>query len=99
MLVEHRAHSLFFATVVGVPDCGAEGATQEEARTNAKGVLRERLARSTLCTIEREATSATSAANPWLEVHGSRRDDPTFDDCMAAIASYRQQLDAEESES
>ena len=89
VLVEHRAHDLFFATVVGIPDCVAEGATQEEALTNAKTTLKKRLARSTLFTIEIEETSAKAADNPWLEVHGSLRDDPTFDDFMAEIASYR----------
>lgn len=99
VLVESRAHGLFLATVIGVPECVAEGATQQEALANAKAVLKERLARSELFTIELEGMSATSAANPWLEVHGSLRDDPTFDDFMAEIASYRQQLDAEESAS
>ena len=99
VLVEHRAHSLFVATVVGIPDCVAEGATQEEALANAKTVLKKRLARSALFTIELEETSARATVNPWLEVHGSLHDDPTFDDFMAEIASYRQQRDAEESAS
>jgi len=99
VLVENRAYGLFLATVVGVPDCVAEGTTQEEALTNAKAVLKERLARGELFIIELEGTSVQSAANPWLEVHGSLRDDPTFDDFMAEIARYRQQLDAEESAS
>jgi hypothetical protein len=35
-------------------------------------------------------------ANPWLEIHGSLKDDPTFDDFMAEIAHSRRQLEAEE---
>jgi predicted RNase H-like HicB family nuclease len=98
VLVENRADGLFSATVVSVPDCVAEGTTQEEALTNAKAILKERLAKGVLFTIELEEPPAKATPNPWLEVHGSLRDDPTFDDFMAEITGYRQQRDVEESE-
>ena len=97
VLVEDRANGLYAATVVGVPDCIAEGTTQEEALHNAKTILQERLAKGELFTIELEEKPAKAAANPWIEIHGSLRDDPTFDDFMAEISSYRQDRDAEES--
>lgn len=38
------------------------------------------------------------SANPWPEVHGSLRDDPTFDDFMTEISSHRRGNDTGESE-
>lgn len=96
VFVQSRADGLFSATVVGVPDCTAEGMTQEEALTKATTALRARLAEGRLFTVEVEEASAQKTANPWLEIHGSLRNDPTFDDFLAEIAYYRQQLDAEE---
>jgi hypothetical protein len=46
--------------------------------------------------VEVEELFAEEAANPWLEIHGSLRDDPTFDDFMAEITHSRRQLEAEE---
>lgn len=96
VFVQSRTDGLFSATVVEVPDCTAEGTTQEEALTKATATLRTRLAKGQLFIVEVEATPAKEAANPWLEIHGSLRDDPTFDDFMAEIAHSRQQLEAEE---
>lgn len=96
VFVQSRTDGLFSATVVGVPDCVAEGITQEEALSKATDTLKARLAKGKLFTVEVEATPAREAANPWLEIHGSLRDDPTFDDFMDEIADSRRQLEAEE---
>jgi hypothetical protein len=96
VFVQSRTDGLFSATVVGVPDCVAEGTTQEEALSKATATLRARLTKGQLFTVEVEATPAKEAANPWLEIHGSLRNDPTFEDFMAEIARSRQQLEAEE---
>ena len=96
VFVQSRADGLFSATVVGVPDCTAEGMTQEEALTKATAALRARLAKGRLFIVEVEEAFAKKIANSWLEIHGSLRNDPTFDDFLAEIVHYRQQLDAEE---
>jgi len=96
VFVQSRPDGFFSATVVGVPDCGAEGTTQEEALTKAAATLRARLARGKLFTVEVDEAPITEAANPWLESHGSLRDDPTFDGLMNEIAQARRQLEAEE---
>jgi len=96
VFVQSRTDGRFSATVVGVPDCVAEGTTQEEALTNATATLKARLAKGKLFTVEMEDAPAKEVANPWLEIHGSLRDDPTFDDFMAEIAHSRRQLEAEE---
>lgn len=99
VFVQSRTDGLFSATIVGVPDCAAEGATQEEALHKATATLRARLAKGKLFTIEVDEAPIKEAANPWLETHGSLRDDPTFDDLVTEIAHLRQQCEAEESKS
>ncbi len=94
VLVENLPDGLFSAFVIGVPDIVAEGATVEEALNKARTMLRERLATSRLFTIEVEEPPVAAVANPWLETHGSLRDDTTFDDWVEEIAKYRREVDS-----
>ena len=92
VLVEKVPDGLFSATVIGMPDCIAAGATKEEALENAGARLRERLAKGELFTIE---VPISRQANPWLEIYGSLSDDPTFDDFISESDSYRRKRNAE----
>ena len=87
VLVEKVPDGLFSATVIGVPGCVAEGVTKEEALDNASARLKERLAKGAVFTIE--------VANPWLEIHGSLHDDPTFDDFVSETDNYRRERNSE----
>ena len=98
VLIENVADEIFSATVLGVPDCVAEGTTEEEALNNATRLLKARLAKGDLFNIEVDELSSPVSANPWLEVHGSLRDDPTYDDFMTEISRNRQENDTGESE-
>ena len=98
VLVENVADEMFSATVLGVPDCVAEGSTEEEALNNATRLLKARLAKGDLFKIEVDELSSPVSANPWLEINGSLRDDPTFDDFMTEISSHRQENDTGELE-
>jgi len=98
VLVENVADEVFSATVLGIPDCVAEGTTEEEALNNATRMLKQRLAKGDLFNIEVEGSASPVSANPWLEIHGSLRDDPTFDDFMTEISAYRQENEVGESE-
>jgi predicted RNase H-like HicB family nuclease len=90
VLVENVADEVFSATVIGVPDCVAEGNTEEEALNNATHLLKARLSKGDLFNIEVPGVPSSVSANPWLDVHGSLRDDPTFDDFMTEISNFRQ---------
>ena len=98
VLVENVADEMFSATVLGVLDCVAEGTTEEEALNNATRLLKARLAKGDLFNIEVDELSSPVSANPWLEVHGSLRDDPTYDDFMTEISRNHQENDAGETE-
>ena len=54
VFVQSRTDGLFSATVVGIPDCVAEGTTQEEASTNVTATLKAQLAKGNLFTVEVE---------------------------------------------
>ena len=54
------------------------------------------LAKGKLFTVEVEEAPTKEIANPWLEIHDSLWDDPTFDDFMAEIAHSHRQLETEE---
>src|SRR5262245_44775188 len=98
VLVQNLSEGLFSAFVIGVPDITAKGATLEEALAKAKNLLKERLAVGQLFTIEVEGAPGGAISNPWLETHGTLRDDPTFDDWVEEIAQYRREIEAEESQ-
>jgi hypothetical protein len=44
-----------------------------------------------------QAKASNNSDNPWLAIAGSLSDDPFFDDYIAAIEQYREELDREES--
>jgi predicted RNase H-like HicB family nuclease len=78
----------FRASVLGLPGCQAEGATREAALAKVQMVLQERLVTAEIVTIP-----LSSQALPKLA--GIFKDDPQWDDFQAAVASYRQEMDAE----
>ncbi|NJM74974.1 MAG: type II toxin-antitoxin system HicB family antitoxin [Acaryochloridaceae cyanobacterium RU_4_10] len=81
ILLEHEPKG-FRASILGLPDCQAEGATREDALANVQTVLKSRL------------ESAEIVSIPWNpsaldQMAGIFKDDPQWDEFQAAIASYR----------
>jgi predicted RNase H-like HicB family nuclease len=89
ILVESNQTGDFRATVLGLPECHAQGATRDAALTNAKAVLTDRLATAELVSIELPPQSDAR------RVAGNFKDDPQWDEFQAAIVADRQLLDAE----
>lgn len=101
ILVRGGSDHLFVAAVLGMPDCSAEGRTREEAISNARAVLIEKLAGSEIVTIDVKDAEVVSAAgakatgNVWREEAARFREDPTFDEFVTEIQSERRDLDSE----
>lgn len=93
IFVQNQLHNGYQAMVIGLPDCVAEGETEEEAVAGAKEALNHWLARGKLVTVNLENDQTD---NPWLKLCGKYKDDPTWDDFQANIAAYRRQLNEEE---
>lgn len=96
VLVQNQPNNGYAASIIGIPDCLAEGQTREEALANVKNALMELLARGEVVTIEVESNEQKPVNDPWLNLIGRFEDDPTYDDFLANIAEYRRELDREE---
>ncbi len=96
IFVQSRPETGYLASVLGVPDCVAEGDTEEEAVDKAKEALNQWLSRGKIVAVEIDTGEATQVENPWLKICGKYKDDPTWDDFQTAIEEYRRELDAEE---
>lgn len=95
VFVESRSEHQFVASVVGVPNCVAEGVSREEAISNAKTVLTEKMNHGELVTIEIEPQEPNSKADTWLKHFGTFANDPTFEDFLEEVAAYRKTVDEE----
>ena len=95
ILVEHPNQNGFIASVIGLPDCVVEGATEAEAINRAKLRLKSRLAQGKIVTVEIDVPAQGLTGNPWIDSAGIFKDDPTYDEFLEEIAKYRRELDAE----
>lgn len=99
--VENGAANYYTATVIGWPNCVAEGATREEAITRVKRRFTERLKQVEIVPIEVESTLAPaierSDEHPWARFAGMYEDNPLFDEVLNAIQAYRWTSDEDES--
>ncbi|MGH2412894.1 MAG: type II toxin-antitoxin system HicB family antitoxin [Microcystaceae cyanobacterium] len=92
VFVQSQSDHQFIASVVGVPNCVAEGGSKEEAIANAKTILEKKLAQGELVTIEIDSTEADSLLQ--MQYAGIFADDPTFDDWMEKLATIRHQANS-----
>jgi predicted RNase H-like HicB family nuclease len=93
VFVQTDSPTKYRASILGIPDCTAEGNTKEEAIANARTVLEHQLTQGELVTIDLE--TVVTQDDPWLKHMGLFADDPTFDDFTAEMAAYRQEIDTE----
>lgn len=62
----------------------------------AKAALEDQLASGELVTIEVGKERSQQETDPWLKHMGIFASDPTFDDFLAEVAAYRQQVSEQE---
>jgi predicted RNase H-like HicB family nuclease len=89
ILVEEQANDRFAATVWGLPDCRALGATREEALTAVQALLANRLQQAEVVTYQ-----MPQVEHPLVKLAGTFKDDPYFDEMLDSISTYRRELDA-----
>lgn len=81
----------YCAMTLGLPDCVGRGQTRDEAVANLKAALSDRLSKGEIITVE-----VGEPEHPWLKWAGMWSDDPTFDEFLGEMASYRRQVDEAE---
>ena len=89
ILLENNQGEDFRATVLGLPECYAQGATRDAALANAKQLLAERLSFAEIVSIDLPPKLTAQ------QMAGSFKDDLSWDEFQAVIKGYRQELDAE----
>ena len=98
--VENGTANRYTATVIGWPNCVAEGTTREEAVARVKQRFTERLHQVEIVPIEVESThldlTMVNAAHPWAKFAGMYQANPLFDEVLASVQAYRRTIDADE---
>ena len=99
--VENGVANRYTATVIGWPNCVAEGTTREEAVARVKQRSTERLHQVEIVPIEVEAAhlelKMANADHPWAKFAGIYQTNPLFDEVLASIQAYRRTIDEDES--
>ncbi len=88
IILENPQQDRYTATVWGLPDCQAEGATRAEALDKIQQALATRLQSAEVVPIE------INSLHPLLQLAGIFKDDPQWDEFQAAMAAYRQEEDS-----
>ena len=96
VFVQSHPENKFIASIIGIPNSTVEGSTKEEAIALAKAALETQLASGELVTIEVGKERSQQQTDPWLKHMGIFASDPTFDDFLAEVAAYRQQVSEQE---
>ena len=86
----------FVATVLGLPDCTVEAPTRAEAIRRAQVAAAHLISEGELVRIE---VAPLAPPRPLASFAGMWSDDETFDEFVAAVAAYRQEVNAEASQS
>jgi predicted RNase H-like HicB family nuclease len=101
VFVQNPTDRTFMASVVGLPNLTANGITEQEAIDRLKSILDAQFKNGKLVTIDIDVPSDQSPepSDPWIANMGIFQDDPTFDDFLAEVNTYRNEIDTAESRS
>jgi hypothetical protein len=106
VFIQNPADRLFTASVVGLPNMQSNGTTEEEAIISLKGLLTDQFKSGKFVTIsilegavndvDAPGDGAKKETDPWLSNIGIFQNDPTFDDFLDEVTSYRREVDETE---
>lgn len=91
-IVKQSSDGKIIATVPGLPELQVEASDKITALTLLQQRLEAHLAEAEIVPLPIKLPSR-ERKNPWLEMAGIFKDDPQFEQMLAAIESYRQELD------
>jgi len=81
------------ATVWGLPEFSVFDINREEALKKLHQLVNHRLKNLEVVTQE---VTLSKPENPWIKFAGMYKENPVFDEVIAYMEAYRQELDAEE---
>lgn len=88
VLIQPQRNGSFEAIIPALPSCRSRGTTEEEALSKLRLSLRELLQRSKITSIELQERKP-NAHDPWQEMAGMWREDPTWDEYQRLIKKNR----------
>lgn len=91
-MILRKKNNKYVARVKEWPKVTAKEKTRDAAIKKIKTKLVEYLTKQ-VKVIKREVSLPDETGNPWLDKFGWFKDDPTFDDLQAGIATYRKEID------
>ena len=90
----------YTATVIGWPNCVAEGPTREEAIERVKQRFIQHLSQVEIVPIEIESPqperAIANAEHGWAKFAGMYQTNPLFDEVIESIQAYRDTIDEDE---
>jgi predicted RNase H-like HicB family nuclease len=92
ILIETPKSGGYRAIALGLPNCRAKGSTREIALQNIRELLTTRLNQSEIVTLK---IDSPHTEHPWTQFAGMFQNDPQFDEMLADIQAYRQEIEAE----
>lgn len=78
----------FTATIPNLPECRAQGKTEQEAIDKVRDKAQQLLTKAKFTTITLPE-NGHNEDDPWLAMAGMWRDDPTWDEYQRLIKKYR----------
>ena len=91
VLVQKNTDEIWVARVVGWDECQTRGSNREAVLADLMQLFQAKLSAAEILQFE---VSGTQPANPLVQVAGILKDDPDFDEVVAAITAYRREIDA-----
>jgi|GEM_PF-6299927 hypothetical protein len=91
-IIKQSSDGKIIATVPGLPELQVEASDKITALALLQQHLEAHLAEAEIVPLPIKLPSR-KRKNPWLEMSGIFKDDPQFEQMLAAIESYRQELD------
>jgi len=92
VFLQEHSNQGYTATVIGWADCTVEGKTKEDALIKARIAIAEKLSDGEIVSIDVKPPEKKNTENPWIKNFGRFKNDPTFDDMLAEIESYRREI-------
>ncbi|MEB3215993.1 MAG: hypothetical protein VKN72_07025 [Nostocales cyanobacterium 94392] len=91
-IVKQNSDGKIIATVPGLPELQVEASDKITALALLQQRIEAHLAEAEIVPLPIKLPSG-ERKNPWLEMAGIFKDDPQFEQMLAAIESYREELD------
>lgn len=92
VLIEAQQEGGYQATLLSMPGFQASGATREEALQNLRQVLKARLEKADIVSLE---IDNPQYEHPWIKFAGMYKDNPLFGEVLENIEAERRKMDEE----